>query len=708
MIDASKKNKTDLLLVAALCVVCFVVHLAYLDQMKLIILTSDELGYFGNAAYMAGLDWTALTRHVPYYSYGYSLLLAPLFSMFPANPTALYQGALVINCILMSGAFLLAYGTAQSLFPKVSAKLLALCAFAAVVMPSILLQSGIAWSECTLMFVMWALLFVSTKIRRNASPLVFVLFGALLLFGYMIHQRTLGVIAAGGIMMLVQLLRKQITLRQFLLFVAVCAGLFALHTLLKDYFKDALYQNSTSVQATDFEGVGARYSLIFTAEGFKQFLREVVGQLFYLGAASMLFYFVVGFALLRKLFPRLRLLHAKKADLPAAPDEHRHGFYLFLALAALFTFLISALFMIEAGRLDQVIYGRYNEIFLGALTMLGLLALLQSKKRFPLAPLALAAIFVLLGILTERFIQPFANMGFQPLTVGGVAWHYPLFFTKWWAVVLCPLLVFFAFYLLCALRRKLVYFISIVGLSAFFVCSGLHLVRTQVLPLQRDFYAAATDAVQHIDPAQPVYYYYGADRYSNIALVQFLLPETQMAGISTTQELSALPLGATILSPRSELLNEALLRNATLNGANARFLFWTRQDQSEASLYQPFSLPLTVFSSQNAVQHDAQKIVSNGSLGYLLYGPYLSLPAGAYTITVSLQTLDAPAGVVGSFDIATANGNQNLLEITDRDTAVSTTVVFAQDVTNLEIRVVSRDGVVMEIDQVTIQRNATS
>ena len=40
---------------------------------------ADEAGYLCNAAYLSGTDWSDVATTIPYYGYGYSIVLIPLF-----------------------------------------------------------------------------------------------------------------------------------------------------------------------------------------------------------------------------------------------------------------------------------------------------------------------------------------------------------------------------------------------------------------------------------------------------------------------------------------------------------------------------------------------------------------------------------------------------------------------------------------------------
>ena len=62
---------------------CVVLCIAYLYRMRdcnILYIIGDEYGYWANAAYMNRFDWTGVSQHNSYYSYGYSFILFPLFS----------------------------------------------------------------------------------------------------------------------------------------------------------------------------------------------------------------------------------------------------------------------------------------------------------------------------------------------------------------------------------------------------------------------------------------------------------------------------------------------------------------------------------------------------------------------------------------------------------------------------------------------------
>ena len=68
----------------------------------------DEAGYLGNARWLSGTSPTWIMGEAPYYGFGYSLVLAPLFAVFH-DPYTLYRAVIVVNAVLVTSLFPLLY-----------------------------------------------------------------------------------------------------------------------------------------------------------------------------------------------------------------------------------------------------------------------------------------------------------------------------------------------------------------------------------------------------------------------------------------------------------------------------------------------------------------------------------------------------------------------------------------------------------------------
>ena len=88
----------------------------------------DEAGYLGNAAWMAGYDWSSTREVLPYFGYGYSLLLVPFFYLCD-NGVMLIQAAVCINIVCILVSYLVQIKLMTQMINKCSVFLVAVIAF---------------------------------------------------------------------------------------------------------------------------------------------------------------------------------------------------------------------------------------------------------------------------------------------------------------------------------------------------------------------------------------------------------------------------------------------------------------------------------------------------------------------------------------------------------------------------------------------------
>ena len=73
------------------------------------ILFPDEFGYWSYAAKLAGYDWSDIVSLGSYYSYGYSLILFPIF-LLCKDAILAYRVAVSINFVLLAGGYVILLG----------------------------------------------------------------------------------------------------------------------------------------------------------------------------------------------------------------------------------------------------------------------------------------------------------------------------------------------------------------------------------------------------------------------------------------------------------------------------------------------------------------------------------------------------------------------------------------------------------------------
>ena len=102
-----REGTTGLVLVVG-SVLLLALHVFLVRDVSVPSVVPDEAGYLGNARWLSGTSPTWIMGEAPYYGFGYSLVLAPLFAVFH-DPYTLYRAVIVVNALLVTSLFPLLY-----------------------------------------------------------------------------------------------------------------------------------------------------------------------------------------------------------------------------------------------------------------------------------------------------------------------------------------------------------------------------------------------------------------------------------------------------------------------------------------------------------------------------------------------------------------------------------------------------------------------
>lgn len=125
----------------------------------------------------------------------------------------------------------------------------------------------------------------------------------------------------------------------------------------------------------------------------------------------------------------------------------------------------------------------------------------------------------------------------------------------------------------------------------------------------------------------------------------------------------------------------------------------------------PLCIDLTEFSiAEGCGVFDGVSIVGTGSQGFLMFGPYLSLESGSYSVILTGMLIDGALDENSYFDIAGRSGDEILLTlpnlrqyIDDSGTLCLTTDFdLEKDADKIEFRLYVNEGAVLSIDSVTL------
>ena len=347
------------------CIVLLICILMYgIGRIYGFIIYPDEFGYWASAARVLGYDWSKIASLGSYYSYGYSILLIPILFVFN-NPVTAYRVAIVMNMLLLLGTFFLLLEIISILFPKKKVELRIIFSGIAAFYPTWIFYMQITLAEVALVFAFCLVCFALLKYLDTGHVWWMIFLVVSMGFLYTIHMRTVAVLLAGCLIFLGRLLGHNKKAKQFMAFCGLLVLCLSIAVLLKRVVQSHIYVDSGAEQLAinDYAGQWEKIVSIFTKEGSKAFLVSFIGKIYYLGVASFgLFYLGCAF-MIKRIFRSIR-------------ERKKWGrnvyFYLFVFLTVVGEVFINAIYCKGYTRVDSLTYGRYDELVLPIVMILGL------------------------------------------------------------------------------------------------------------------------------------------------------------------------------------------------------------------------------------------------------------------------------------------------------------------------------------------------
>lgn len=338
----------------------------------------DEFGYWSYAAAAAGYDWSGIVSLNSYYSYGYSVILLPVFMLFQDGLMA-YRAAVVLNFVMLAGIGLMLQYLAGRIFSGENQKILSVFAVAAALYPTLLLYARTTMAETLLVFlyILSVVLLYQYLERRNISWLFLLLL--VLVYMHFVHMRTVALLAAGALSALFDRLlfregraagRQCRHIHRYLPYVTVTATaavLFVLGMNVKDAVFERVYEGYSEIfQGNDYRGQLGKLQYIMTLEGFGNLIVSIAGKVLYLGTATY------GTAF-------WGLWHAWKG-VRRGRERKKRVFWCFIVLSAAGALMVSAVYTVYPGRVDALSYGRYHEYVFPVLILAGLYEMWHARR----------------------------------------------------------------------------------------------------------------------------------------------------------------------------------------------------------------------------------------------------------------------------------------------------------------------------------------
>lgn len=325
----------------------------------------DEFGYWTYAATLAGYDWSDIVSLGSYYSYGYSLILFPIF-LLCKDAVITYRVAIGMNFLLLILCFILIKKLAGKIFCEENEETLTFYAAIAVFYPSLLFYARTTLAEIVIVTLYTAICVLLYNYIENNKMSTLIMLVLALVYIHFIHMRTVAVLIAGALTIICYYLVKKKKFKQTVAITIAFLAVFAVGFFIKEWVTGHLYAASTSIATNDYAGQFGKIVYIFTKEGFRDFMISLSGKILYLGVAS----FGLAYWGIKHI---VKQIYKAFTDYKKGKEiETKIWLYIFLLLSTIGATLVNAIYTIGHGRVDALTYGRYHEYVVPALMIFGI------------------------------------------------------------------------------------------------------------------------------------------------------------------------------------------------------------------------------------------------------------------------------------------------------------------------------------------------
>lgn len=514
------------------CIVCHGISKSYGFYFP-----ADEFGYWSYAAGLAGYDWSDIASLGSYYSYGYSLILLPVFLIFKDGVIA-YRAAMVVNIALLAVCFFIRQKMGRTFY-----------AAAVVFYPTWLFYAGTTFAEILLVTLYLTTCMLLLKYLQTDNKRYMALMLAAMFYMYLVHLRAIGVLVSGTAVLLLYNIRKYSIrkyimrnggrkVRSVLVPAAAAAVILAVGLLMglfiKNYWTGMVYGDTadTLKNANDYAGQFEKIAYIFSIEGLKNLIISVSGKILYLGLASYgIAYFGIIYA--------VRRVREKKY------------FPLFVLLTTVEALMICAIYTIRPGRVDTLTYGRYHEYVMPVLLMMGIKELgskaLSAKRTMCRIAVMLELEAVMTWLVTVSLNEN-GQTSFFGNTICGISWLYnPQDFepvSYYWKVYLTGAVLTVAVSMgIWWTGRRRGREILLMLLVTMQIVIGIRLSSMYIddsrLGCFRD--TLLREVIYELNPegSREVYYSTEGNAFGNIGILQFMMRDTPIHIVKTDYDLDS-------------------------------------------------------------------------------------------------------------------------------------------------------------------------
>lgn len=434
-----------------------VLHLVILGKIHVPWGVPDEFIYLAHARFFAG-ESHFYFREVPYANFGYGFFLMPIFWLAD-NPESIYRLAIVFNAFLLSTLYVIFFYIIKKIFLR-SNKEATIFATLACFVPGIFVRGSMVRVENVFIPLFYLVILLFYLLLKKITYLRALFFAIAVILLLSVHARALPIFLVSLIMLLYLFYYYKYNRKILLAVVLLIFGFFVVNMLSSQIISLAWFKPSKLGFLSIFEpGMFWKQALLL--------ISSIAGQILYLVLASfgLLFYALFYF------FKKYALNFSKI-------NQENRFFIIFVVLSCLLIFL-SSVFIgviqhdINVVRPDHYIFGRYNEVFLPLIILLGFIGL--SKNTYLPKKIIIFFLLALLAVLIFGAGQVLLQDNYNQQAI--VSYSLTMIHPLWGGVVA---VVFTIIFFNIIIKNE--YYKSIMLIFALFVINIMYFYNLVVIP----------------------------------------------------------------------------------------------------------------------------------------------------------------------------------------------------------------------------------
>ncbi len=333
----------------------------------------DEVGYLMNAAFLTSHDWNSIYEVIPYYGYGYSVILIPFFLLFHTG-VEIIRCAVFVNILCIIFTYFIQIAVMKMMTKDNRLHVLALISFIMCFYPYVAGMAFQVISESLLVMLFWLSIFLFCKALQTKKIYYYIFYSFCISYMFFVHARAIVILAAALITMLVFVFWKKIHLNYAIVFGCSFIFFFVIGYLIKNYIINSIYtgittegelQNRNIITATY---IGDRLKWLFNIKNVELYIHGFFAKLFYV-LTSTLGMIAIGVCYIYK-----ELIKREKKL-----SDAQLGGMIFLMLSFLMMFLVCCIN--GTGTSDNFtyfFYGRYFEYAMFPIVFIGIYECINS------------------------------------------------------------------------------------------------------------------------------------------------------------------------------------------------------------------------------------------------------------------------------------------------------------------------------------------